>query len=257
MTVAKTLGIAFAVFVTSLALARVHPFGDPEQDVQESREGLLQASSMPDAARRTLIYKCADCHSNATRWPAYARAAPASWLIERDVAEGRRHMNLSRWHELSPDQQQALEQEIAQEAKEGAMPPVQYRLLHWTARLSPADRAALSALAPAGDGESGTVKAGDPERGRDLFGRRCTGCHALDADREGPRLRGVYGRRAGAAPGFGYSSALRNSGVTWSDATLERWLSGTDAMVPGNAMEFFVPRAQERSDLIAFLKSLH
>ncbi|UWZ84672.1 heme-binding domain-containing protein [Occallatibacter riparius] len=257
MTVASKLGIAFAVIVTSVALAQVHPFGDPKRDSQESREGLLQAAGMPDSARRTLVTKCADCHSNATRWPVYSRVAPASWLIERDVAEGRRHMNLSRWHELSSDQQQSLEQEIAQEAKAGEMPPVQYRLLHWTARLNAADRAALGALAPAGDGELGTAKAGDAERGRDLFGGRCTGCHALDADREGPRLRGVYGRRAGSVPGFGYSSALRNSGVTWSDATLERWLSGTDAMVPGNAMEFFVPRAQERADLIAFLKSLH
>lgn len=257
MTAAKKLGIAFAVFVASLALAQVHPFGDPKRESPQSREDLLRAASMPDAARRTLISKCADCHSDATRWPVYARVAPASWLIERDVAEGRRHMNLSRWRELSLDQQQGLEQEIAQEAKEGAMPPVQYRLLHWTAHLNVADRAALSALAPAAGGESAAVKAGDPERGRDLFSRRCTGCHALDADREGPRLRGVYGRRAGSVPGFPYSSAIRNSGVIWSDATLERWLSGTDAMVPGSDMEFFVPRAQERSDVIAFLKSLH
>jgi cytochrome c len=253
MTVGKMLGIGFAVIVASFALAQVHPFGDPRGDVQQSREGLLQAASMPEAARRTLITKCADCHSDATRWPVYSRVAPASWLIERDVQEGRRHMNLSGWRDLSPDQQQGLEQEIAQEAKKGAMPPLQYRLLHWTARLNASDRAALSALAPAGD-ESGPVPAGDPARGRDLFGRRCTGCHALDADREGPRLRGVYGRRAGTVPDFGYSSALRNSGVTWSDATLERWLSDTDALVPGNAMEFFVPLARERSDLIAFLK---
>jgi cytochrome c len=255
MTVAKKLGIALAVLVGSLVLAQVHPFGDPRRDVQH--EDLLQTVSMPDAARRTLIAKCADCHSDATRWPVYARVAPASWLIERDIAEGRRHLNLSHWSTYSPDQQQALEQEIAHEAKEGDMPPLQYRLLHWTARLNAADRAALSALAPAGDVESAPVMAGDSDRGRDLFGRRCTGCHALDADREGPRLRGVYGRRAGSVPGFRYSSALRNSGVTWSDATLERWLRDTDAMVPGSEMEFFVPRAQERSDLIAFLKSLH
>jgi cytochrome c len=66
----------------------------------------------------------------------------------------------------------------------------------------------------------------------------------------------VYGRRAGSVPGFSYSSGIKNSGVTWSEETLERWLRDTDAMAPGNAMGISVPKAQERSDLIAFLKSV-
>jgi cytochrome c len=97
---------------------------------------------------------------------------------------------------------------------------------------------------------------GDPGRGKDVFERRCTGCHALDADREGPHLRGVYGRKAGSVPGFDYSDALKNSGLVWGDDTLEHWLRDTDAMVPGSAMGFSVPKAQERADVIAFLKSI-
>lgn len=256
MTVATKLSIAFGLIIASLALAHLHPFGDPERDVPQSREELLRAASLSDAARSTLISKCADCHSNATRWPVYSRVAPASWLVERDVAEGRRHLDLSRWNELSPDQQQTLKQEIAQQVKKGDMPPLQYRLVHWSARLSPADVTALGGLVQTAAGEYGSVMAGDAERGRAIFGRRCTGCHALDADREGPRLRGVYGRRAGSVPGFRYSSGIQNSGVTWSEETLERWLRDTDAMVPGNAMGISVPKAQERSDLIAFLKSV-
>lgn len=256
MTAGKQLSIAVGVIVASLALAHLHLFGDPQRDLQQSREHLLDSASMPDAARRTLISKCADCHSNTTRWPAYSRVAPASWLIERDVIEGRRHLNLSHWLELPSDQQQALEQEIAEQARKGDMPPLQYRLVHWTAQLDSSDRSALSALDTPRLTESVAVTAGDADRGRAVFSRRCTGCHALDADREGPHLRGVYGRRAGSVSGFHYSPAIRNSGVTWTDATLERWLSDTDAMVPNNAMGFAVPKAQERSDLIAFLKSL-
>jgi cytochrome c len=105
--------------------------------------------------------------------------------------------------------------------------------------------------------EQGTaVLPGDSARGKAVFERRCTGCHALDADREGPHLRGVYGRRAGTVPGFDYSDALRSSDLVWGDDTLDRWLRDTDAMVPGSAMGFSVPRAQERADVIAFLKSI-
>jgi len=54
--------------------------------------------------------------------------------------------------------------------------------------------------------------------------------------------------------GFDYSTGLKNSGVTWNEATLERWLSDPDAMVPDTKMDFHVPKAQERTDLIAYFQ---
>jgi cytochrome c len=96
--------------------------------------------------------------------------------------------------------------------------------------------------------------AGDAARGRNLFNRRCTGCHSLSRNGEGPRLGGVYGRVAATAPGFSYSAALTAAQLTWSDRTLNQWLTDPDAFVPGNNMDFCVPRPQERADLIAFLK---
>ena len=98
---------------------------------------------------------------------------------------------------------------------------------------------------------------GDATRGKQVFEKRCTGCHAIQADREGPRLAGVFGRRAGSVAGYTYSAGLRKSGETgliWDDVSLNQWLSDTDAMVPDNNMEFRVPKAQERLDLIAYLK---
>jgi cytochrome c len=76
----------------------------------------------------------------------------------------------------------------------------------------------------------------------------------MAVDREGPRLAGVYGRKAGSIGGFTYSAGLKNSGVTWNDATLEKWLSDPDLMVPDNNMSFSVPKAEERRNLIAYLK---
>jgi cytochrome c len=92
------------------------------------------------------------------------------------------------------------------------------------------------------------------ERGKELFERRCSGCHALDVNREGPRLRGVYGRKAASVGDFAYSEALKKAAVRWDDAVLERWLSDPDAVAPGTDMAFRVPDAEERKALIAYLK---
>lgn len=96
--------------------------------------------------------------------------------------------------------------------------------------------------------------AGDPERGKQLFEKRCTGCHALDQDREGPRLRNVYGRKAGSVPTFKYSSVLKSAQVTWDDASLDKWLTDSESLIPDNDMDFRVPKADERTDIIRFLR---
>jgi len=96
----------------------------------------------------------------------------------------------------------------------------------------------------------------DPGSGKDLFGRRCSGCHATDSNKEGPRLRGVIGRKAGAVAGFSYSDALRNSGITWTGDLLNKWLQNPEALVPDNDMEFRVANADERAALVAYLKTL-
>jgi cytochrome c len=50
---------------------------------------------------------------------------------------------------------------------------------------------------------------GNAAQGKAVFEKRCTGCHAMDVDREGPRLSGVFGRKAGSVPGFTYSTGLK------------------------------------------------
>ncbi len=110
--------------------------------------------------------------------------------------------------------------------------------------------AGVSQVSSNGTGSQAT----DAGRGKALFERRCTGCHSLDQDKEGPRLRDVYGRRAGTVASFSYSDALKAAHLTWDDASLDKWLTDTESVVPNNEMSFHVPSAQERRDIIRFLQ---
>jgi cytochrome c len=96
---------------------------------------------------------------------------------------------------------------------------------------------------------------GDPNHGKELFEKRCGGCHALDSDKEGPRLRTVYGRRSGTISTFKYSPALKSGTVLWDANSLDRWLSDTESVVPDNDMDFRVPRSDERADIIEYLRA--
>lgn len=98
--------------------------------------------------------------------------------------------------------------------------------------------------------------AGDPARGQALYQQCYFACHAEDAHRVGPAHRGVFGRRAGSAPGYAYSPALAASSVVWSAASLERWLADPEGLVPGQRIYYAVANARDRADLIAYLRSL-
>jgi cytochrome c oxidase assembly protein subunit 11 len=94
----------------------------------------------------------------------------------------------------------------------------------------------------------------DPADGRDLFNEQCVACHALDTNKYGPKLGGVFGRRAGTAPGYPYSAALKNAGLTWSTDNLNRWLAGPRQFIPGVKMPVSVPDPIARRDIVAYLQ---
>lgn len=98
--------------------------------------------------------------------------------------------------------------------------------------------------------------ASDTARGKELFEKRCTGCHSADRDMEGPHLGGVYGRRSGTIPAFPYSEALRNAKITWNADTLDRWLTDPEQLVPNTDMGFRVEKADERIEIIRYLQQL-
>lgn len=112
----------------------------------------------------------------------------------------------------------------------------------------------LALFSVPGELQAKAGSAPDASRGKELFEKRCGGCHSLETDKEGPRLRGVYGRKAGSVPSFQYSEGLKSANFTWDANTLDRWLTNTESVVPDNDMDFHVAKPDERADIIEFLR---
>lgn len=99
-----------------------------------------------------------------------------------------------------------------------------------------------------------SADAGDAARGKQLYESRCIGCHSLDENRVGPAHRGVFGRKAGSAKGYGYSPAVKAFAIVWDADTLDRWLTDPESLIPGQKMGYTVPDANDRADLIEYLR---
>jgi cytochrome c len=129
-----------------------------------------------------------------------------------------------------------------------------------TATAAPAATPAAAA-APAADNTdtvSGAKLAdftGDATKGEAVF-VQCKTCHVTDAgvNRIGPSLHGVVGRKASSIPGYSYSEANHNSGITWTAEKLFQYLENPQRVVPGTKMAFAgIQDPQKRADLIAWL----
>jgi hypothetical protein len=97
------------------------------------------------AVNSILRRACYDCHSNETVWPWYSRVAPISFLVARDVHQGRRHVNFSTWQQYPPAKQAKTVKEIGEQVAKGEMPMAIYLPLHQHARLSDRDKAVIAA----------------------------------------------------------------------------------------------------------------
>ena len=94
---------------------------------------------------------------------------------------------------------------------------------------------------------------GDADRGEAVY-QGCQDCHSLDKNDVGPKHRGVFGRRAGSVADYPYSQGLKQSGIVWDEASLDKWLSDPQALVPEAKMFYHLSEARDRADVIAFLK---
>jgi mono/diheme cytochrome c family protein len=122
--------------IALLVLIQLVPYGRAHKDPAPTR----QARFADAGAQRLFDGACADCHSDHTSWPLYSDVAPISWLVQHDVDEGRRTMNLSEWDKPQPDLG-----EIEEVIVGGGMPPLQYKLIHGKGRLSAAEKRKLAA----------------------------------------------------------------------------------------------------------------
>jgi cytochrome c len=95
------------------------------------------------------------------------------------------------------------------------------------------------------------------EAGEKIFKTYCAVCHTVEPGKNkiGPSLAGVVGRKAGTAPGYSYSDANKNSGITWTEEELDKYLTDPRAVVPGTKMIFAgLKNADQRKAIIAYLK---
>lgn len=124
------------------------------------------------------------------------------------------------------------------------------RLVFWTLCASAAMAVVLGQLGPS-QAEAQPV--------RPAAFAQCAACHSTEKGRTllGPSLAGVAGRRAGSLPGYNYSAALRSSRLTWDAATLDRWLTSPQKLVPGTRMAFAgIPDPAKRKQLVDHLLKL-
>jgi mono/diheme cytochrome c family protein len=128
----KRIGVAVVALTAILQLV---PYGRSQANPPPVAEPPWDSPRTRALAQRA----CFDCHSNETRWPAYGRLAPVSWLLQHDVSEGREELNFSEWHRPQHEATNA-----AEAVREHEMPPLAYRLMHSGARLNAEERDALA-----------------------------------------------------------------------------------------------------------------
>ncbi len=130
----KLLKRVLSVLLVAFGLIQLVPYGRDHANPAVRKEPTWPSPRVRELAVRA----CFDCHSNESRWPWYSNVAPLSWLIQKDVVDGRRHLNFSEW-----DRPQKNAKEASEELKDGEMPPALYLPLHSEAKLSAAEKAEL------------------------------------------------------------------------------------------------------------------
>ena len=133
MKVLPKVALGFGVLVLLIQVVR------PEQ-TNPPVTGEIQA---PAEVMSLLKRSCYDCHSNESKWPWYSQVAPVSWLVTKDVNDGRKHLNFSVWQGYEEGRKLKKFKEIAEEVGEGEMPMDLYLPLHPEAKLTPAETTLL------------------------------------------------------------------------------------------------------------------
>jgi hypothetical protein len=112
--------------------------------IEKSNPPVLSEIAADPSVKPLLRRACFNCHSNETVWPWYSDVAPASWLVGSDVKEARQHLNFSEWGTYPAEKQHFKLMGIADELRDGGMPPWYYSAVHPASRLTGAEREKVS-----------------------------------------------------------------------------------------------------------------
>lgn len=150
----RIAGACFVVFAAAQLIRpeRANPATDASRAIQADAGSANGLVAVLDRA-------CRDCHSNGTVWPWYTQIAPASWLMARGVAEGRKAVNFSEWASYPPDVQRTLLSASCQDVSTGKMPGV-WTLLHPETRLSAQDVETICVAARKAQADAAVAPAG-------------------------------------------------------------------------------------------------
>ncbi|HJY63295.1 MAG TPA: heme-binding domain-containing protein [Ignavibacteria bacterium] len=138
----KVIKIVLIIIIIAFVVIQ---FFRPERTTTEVYEEshITKIMNVPDDVHRILKRSCFDCHSDHTAWPWYTNVAPASWLVAKDVRNGRTKMNFSQWGKIPDAKREARLEAICEEITEGEMPLKEYLYLHGDAKLTPQDKDVL------------------------------------------------------------------------------------------------------------------
>jgi hypothetical protein len=135
----KRIVIALVVILVVIQVIRPAHSNPPV----DAKRTIFATGKVPPDVHAIIDRSCNDCHTHTVVWPWYSNVAPASWLVAKDVRDGRKQLDLSTWGTSTPRRQAHKLEELCDQVKQGDMPPKYYLWMHSGAKLSDGDRGRL------------------------------------------------------------------------------------------------------------------
>jgi hypothetical protein len=131
----KAFKITIILILSIMVIIQFVPNELPVNSDDKSMD-ILENEGAPEQVKMILLKACYDCHSNQSVYPWYSYVAPFSWLVAKDIREGREELNFSEWNSLSKRRKIKLVTSIAEEVEKREMPLKVYTIIHRDAILT-------------------------------------------------------------------------------------------------------------------------
>ncbi|MCB2208887.1 MAG: heme-binding domain-containing protein [Bacteroidetes bacterium] len=139
----KILKLLILILIISVVIIQFIPNDKPEV-VLANENDLIYNNQLPENISVMLKESCYDCHSNETVYPWYSHVAPVSWLVVKDIRDGRKELNFSFWESQSKMDKAKHLDNIIDEVLDENMPMPIYTIMHANAKLTKEERQLLA-----------------------------------------------------------------------------------------------------------------